>query len=198
MNGAVDAKAWDDRYRQADLVWKAEPNVFVAQHASRLSVGEAIDLGAGEGRNSVWLARNGWQVTAVDFSAVALEKAREMAVDTGVSIATVVSDALHFHPVEPVDLVLLCYLQLPDDQQVRVLRNAASWLKPGGSVLVVAHDKANVHKGHGGPPDPALCYTVEQTMAALDGLQVAVAEVARRKVDDAVALDTVVLASRPA
>lgn len=195
--GAVDASSWDDRYRQADLVWNAEPNVFVAKYASQLPVGDAIDLGAGEGRNSVWLARNGWRVTAVDFSVVALEKAMAMAVDAGVSIATEPSDALHFHPADQVDLVVLCYLQLPDEQQQRVLRNAATWVRPGGSVLVVAHDKSNVEHGHGGPPDASVCYTVENTIDALAGLDIDIAEVAKRPVGDAVALDTVVLASRP-
>jgi hypothetical protein len=137
-------------------------------------------------------------VTAVDFSSVGLRKARDMAREAEVELATVVSDAHHYSPPTPVDLVLLSYLQVPDAQQVGLLRRAGQWLQPGGVLFVVAHDKANVTHGHGGPPDPAVCYTVDQTVAALKGLRIEVAELARRPVDDHVALDTVVRAVRPA
>lgn len=196
--GAVDAKGWNDRYAEADRVWSEQPNIFVAEHLAGLTPGAAIDLGAGEGRNAVWLARLGWEVTAVDFSSVGLEKARAMARDAEVELATVVSDAHHYHPPTPVDLVLLSYLQVPDPQQVALLRRAARWLQPGGVLFVVAHDKANVTHGHGGPPDPAVCYTVDQTVSALDGLRIDIAEVATRDTDDGPALDTVVKAVRPA
>ncbi len=193
---AVDANGWNDRYAQADRVWSEQPNVFVAAHLADLTPGTAIDLGAGEGRNAVWLARRGWEVTAVDFSSVGLEKAREMARDAEVELATVVSDAHRYTPPTEVDLVLLSYLQVPDPQQVALLRRAARWLRPGGVLFVVAHDKANVTQGHGGPPDPVVCYSVEQTVSALDGLRIDTAEVATRSTDDGPALDTVVKAVR--
>ena len=192
----MDAHAWDTRYADADLVWSAEPNLFVARECADLPVGTALDLAAGEGRNAIWLARQGWDVTAVDFSAAGLAKARSMAFEAQVELATVVSDVDHYHPTTPVDLVLLSYLQVPDEHQRRILRRAAEWLQPGGAVFVVAHDKANVDNGHGGPPDPDVCYTVENTVAALAELRIEVAELAQRPVDGAVALDTVVLAVR--
>jgi SAM-dependent methyltransferase len=195
--GGVDAHGWDDRYTETDRVWSAEPNQFVAQYLADLTPGSAIDLGAGEGRNAVWLAQQGWEVTAVDFSAVGLAKARAMAFDAGVNLATEVSDVDTFNPVVPVDLVVLSYLQVPDDHQARLLRRVRKWLQPGGAVFVVAHDKANVERGHGGPPDAAVCYTVENTLAALAGLRIDVAELMQRPVAGAVALDTVVLAVNP-
>ena len=193
----MDAQGWDARYSDAELVWSGEPNQFVAQFLSDLPPGSAIDLGAGEGRNAVWLAKQGWDVTAVDFSAVGLEKARRMAFEAQVQLATVVSDAETFEPTYPVDLVLLSYLQVPDVLQARVLRRVRNWVKPGGVVLVVAHDKSNVELGHGGPPDPGVCFTVEQTVAALEGMRIDYAEVAQRPVAGAIALDTVVLAVAP-
>ncbi|HPE13849.1 MAG: class I SAM-dependent methyltransferase [Actinobacteria bacterium] len=192
----MDAQGWDDRYQDSELVWSATPNLFVAQYLSGRTPGMAVDLGAGEGRNAVWLATQGWDVTAVDFSAAGLAKARSMAFEAQVELATVVSDVDHYHPTTPVDLVLLSYLQVPDEHQRRILRRAAEWLQPGGAVFVVAHDKANVDNGHGGPPDPDVCYTVENTVAALSELRIEVAELAQRPVDGAVALDTVVLAVR--
>ncbi len=190
----MDAQGWDARYSDAELVWSQEPNQFVAQFVSELTPGSAIDLGAGEGRNAVWLARQGWDVTAVDFSAVGLEKARRMAFEAQVQLATVVSDAETFEPTYPVDLVLLSYLQVPDVLQTRVLRRIQHWVKPDGLVLVIAHDKSNVELGHGGPPDPGVCYTVEQTVAGLEGMRIDFAQVMQRRVAGAIALDTVVLA----
>ena len=66
----MDARAWDERYAAAELVWSATPNQFVATELADLPPGRALDLAAGEGRNALWLAGLGWQVTAVAFSLV--------------------------------------------------------------------------------------------------------------------------------
>ncbi len=183
----MDATAWDDRYAAQDRVWGGEPNRFVVQYLADRTPGTAIDLGAGEGRNAVWLAQQGWEVTAVDYSAVGLAKARDMAAQAQVPLATVAEDVDAYDPPVPVDLVVMAYLQLPDEQQVRLLRRVVDWLQPGGAVFVVAHDKANTV---GGPPDPGVRYSVEQTVGALVGLRIDVAEVVEREG----ALDTVALA----
>jgi SAM-dependent methyltransferase len=185
----VDAQTWDERYSAEDRVWGGEPNRFAVQYLSDLEPGAAIDLGAGEGRNAVWLAQRGWDVTAVDFSAVGLAKARAMAAESQVPLATVADDVLAFEPSMHVDLVLLSYLQIPDAAQTALLGRVATWLRPGGRVFVVAHDKANTV---GGPPDAGVRYTVEQTVAALEDLRIEVAQVVERDG----ALDTVVLARR--
>ena len=190
----MDAEGWDQRYAETDSVWGGGPNIFVERFLADRNPGTAIDLGAGEGRNAVWLAQQGWQVTAVDFSAVGLEKARDMAREAGVELATVVGDAQTYEPSFPVDLVLLSYLQIPDAHQRSLLGRARRWLQPGGVVLVVAHDKTNIDLGRGGPQDPDVCYSVEQTVDALGGLEVLVGQVMDREG----ALDTVVLAQRPA
>ncbi len=197
----MDAHDWDQRYATRDYVWTDSVNGFVEQHLSPLPAGTAVDLGGGEGRNAVWLARRGWTVTAVDFSAIAADKGRRLAEDHGVDVDFVTADALVWEPVTPVDLVVLSYLQLPGPQRRKVLQRAASWVAPGGSLLVVAHDAANVEHGHGGPPSAEVCYDLDETLAALSPLTIDVGEVARRTVplDDgtsATALDTVVLAHR--
>ena len=197
----MDSAQWDDRYSTSELIWTGRANQFVEAHLADLEPGTAIDLGAGEGRNAVWLASRGWTVTAVDFSQVGLDKAQQLAAEHGVEVATVCADATAWTPDAPADLVVLSYLQLPSEQQRLLLEHAATWLTPGGTLLVIAHDRSNVEHGYGGPPSPDVCYTVDETVAALDALEITTAEVAERHVDTAdgtkTALDTLVIAQRP-
>jgi Fe2+ or Zn2+ uptake regulation protein len=201
---ATSVERWDKRYAGREYLWNVAPNQFVERHLRELESGTAIDLAAGEGRNAVWLARQGWHVTAVDFSQAGLDKADRLAAEAGVSerVVTVNADALAWSPAEPVDLVVIAYLQLPPAQVRTALEHAAGWLRPGGRLLVVAHDRSNIEHGYGGPSDPAYCYDLAETVAALSPLEIDLAEVASRDVetDDGprTALDTLVLARRPA
>jgi len=197
----MDSAHWDERYSTSELIWTGRANQFVETHLAELEPGTAIDLGAGEGRNAVWLAARGWTVTAVDFSEVGLDKARRLADEHSVSIRTVHADATTWTPPSQVDLVVLSYLQLPGDERRTVVEHAASWVAPGGTLFVVAHDRSNVTDGYGGPPSLEVCYTVDETIGLLDGLEIEVAEVAERAVDTPdgarTALDTLVIARRP-
>ncbi|HET9718559.1 MAG TPA: class I SAM-dependent methyltransferase [Solirubrobacteraceae bacterium] len=200
----MDRHGWDRRYAEADYIWTATPNRFLVQEAAELAPGRALDLACGEGRNAVWLAERGWQVTGVDFSEVALDKARRMAEDRGVSGEWIASDLVGYTP-EPhaYDLVLVFYLQIPEDERRAALRRAAEALAPGGTLLVVAHDSANLTDGYGGPQDPLVLYSAADVVADLtgSGLDVERAEQVRRPVavdgDERIALDAVVRASRP-
>ena len=193
---------WDERYAQGDYLWDVVPNLFVERLLADLPPGEAIDLAAGEGRNAVWLARRGWRVTAVDFSRVGLDKAARLAADHDVAerVATIHADALTWHPDHPVDLVVIAYLQLPSQERRVALEHAAGWLRPGGRVLVVAHDRSNLEHGYGGPPMPEVLYDLDETVAALAGLEIELAEVAEREVETdegpRIALDALVFAKR--
>lgn len=194
---------WDERYAGREYLWDVRPNRFVERYLSGLEPGTAVDLAAGEGRNAVWLAQQGWTVTAVDFSQAGLDKAARLARDNGVAkrVITVNADALEWRPAEPVDLVVIAYLQLLPEQVRTALEHAAGWLRPGGRVLVVAHDRSNFEHGHGGPSTPDRCYSIEATVAALAGLEVETAEVVERPVETEdgteTALDTLVIARRP-
>lgn len=180
----VDADGWDARYAGADLVWSAEPNRFVVEVVDGWTPGRALDLACGEGRNAIWLAQRGWEVTAVDFSQVAIERARRLAADAGVDVDWRRDDVLA-HQADPgaFDLVLLCYLQLPGEQLVEVLRNARRALAPGGAVVVIAHARDNLEHGWGGPQDPAVLPTPDEVVSYLDGLTVERAGHVTRPVD---------------
>ncbi len=173
----MDADAWDERYAASELVWSAEPNRFVAEELADLPPGRAVDLAAGEGRNAIWLARRGWQVTAVDFSAVALDKGARLAGDTPVE--WVVGDATTWRAEQPLDLAVIAYLQLPAAERRAASRNAVESLRPGGTFLLVAHDSTNLAEGTGGPQDPAVLMTAEDVLADLDGIEVDVQRAGR-------------------
>jgi len=199
----VDRHQWDDRYASTELVWTAEANRFVVEELAGLAAGRALDLGAGEGRNAIWLAERGWQVTAVDFSAVGLAKAAKLADGRGVTgVRWVQADLREYRPEQAAyDLALLAYVHLPPDEFTALLATAASALAPGGTLLVIGHDVDNISRGHGGPQDPLVLHRVDSVVAALPGLTIHRADQARRAVltgeGERVAIDTVVRAQRP-
>lgn len=134
-----------------------------------LPAGRALDLGAGEGRNAVWLAARGWDVTAVDFSRAGLERARAMARRAGTALTTVVADLAAYQPdARAYDLVLALYVQVPAAALATVLERSSTALAPGGTFLLIGHDLANLDGGFGGPQDPAILQTAEQVTACLD------------------------------
>ena len=195
----MESQEWDNRYAGRELMWTAEPNRFVVAELQDLAPGRALDVGAGEGRNGVWLARRGWQVTAVDFSAVGLDKGRRLAKDRGVAVDWVLADVRHYQP-EPgyFQLVLIAYLQLREAELDGVLRRAATALAPGGVLLVVGHDVSNLTDGTGGPQDPAVLHTAGSITRSLGDLTVVRAERVRRPVAGSArdAVDTLVRAIR--
>jgi SAM-dependent methyltransferase len=199
----VDSAAWDARYASASgLVWTGEPNRFVVEELTDPPPGRALDLAAGEGRNAVWLAGRGWDVTAVDFSPVAIDKGRRLADARDVQVEWITADLLEYvPPTGAFNAVLVTYLHLPAPERAAVLARAADALASGGVIVVIGHDLTNLTDGTGGPPDPAILYTPEAIAAELAGLHVHRAERARRPVstqdDSSVdAIDTVVTAVR--
>jgi SAM-dependent methyltransferase len=205
----VDANEWDERYAAADLVWSAGPNVWVETITGELPPGRALDLAAGECRNALWLAERGWTVTAVDFSGVALDRAQSLAGarlgQRAEALTTIQADVVTWRP-EPraFDLVLVVYLHLPVEERTAALESAADAVAPGGTLLVVGHDLANLDGGVGGPQDPTVLCRPADVVADLapTGLQVQRADTVRRPVpqeDGSTrdALDLLVLATRP-
>ncbi len=197
----MDSAGWDSRYRASDLVWGGEPNRFVADEFTGTPPGRALDLGAGEGRNAIWLAGLGWQVTAVDFSEVAVDRARRLAEQRGATVEWVVADLRTYQPPPGVfDAVVVAYLHLLSVDLNVVLGRAAEALAPGGRILVVGHDVTNIEHGIGGPHDPRVLHTPQGIVADLPGLTVRRAERVRRPVqtEDGVvdAIDTLVTAVR--
>ncbi len=195
---------WNQRYAAKEFIWTAEANRFVAEETASLAPGKALDLAAGEGRNAVWLAEQGWQVQAVDLSDVAIDKARQLAAARNVAdrIDFRAADLRDYAPQEKgFDLVMLIYLQLSQAELSPIVERAVRAVAPGGTFLLVAHDSSNLEHGYGGPQNPDVLYTAEQIIPALEEqFDIERAGVAERpvKTDDGVkvALDCLVRARR--
>jgi SAM-dependent methyltransferase len=197
------AEQWDERYRSAELMWGAPPNRWVVQEVLDLVPGRALDLACGEGRNALWLAGRGWQVSAVDFSAVALDKGRTLESRQDPSaprVSWLHGDARTYRGAAPVDLALLCYLHLAPPDWTATLTRAADALAPGGTLLVIGHDSTNIVAGVGGPQDPSVLYTAADIVADLAGRALVIdrAQAVYRPVEgaDRPAIDALVRAHR--
>lgn len=177
-----DSEFWDRRFR--DHPWPSTPDPLLVAEVERLPPGRALDMGSGPGRNSLWLARQGWTVTAVDASTVGLEQAAQAAAAEGLALTTQYGDVLRWAaPAPSYELVVLANLHVHQVDLPGVLDRLSAALVPGGHLFVVGHDLANL--GRHGPQDPDLLLTVDRLTAALpDSVTVERVERVTRARDD--------------
>ena len=190
---------WDARYAWVDDVWDEANRLLVAEVAE-LQPGRALDLACGQGRNAIWLATHGWEVTGVDFSEVAVATALARAERDALPATFVCADLLDYEPnAGAYDLVLLLYLHVPAIERRHILAKAASAVRPGGTFILVGHDLANMAEGVGGPSDASLLYAPDQIARELPELEIEKAEGVLRDVDgeERDAIDAMVRARRP-
>jgi SAM-dependent methyltransferase len=193
----MTAADWDERYA-AGRQWSDEPNALAASLLTGVPPGRALDVAAGEGRMSLWLAALGWRVTALDFSSTGLDRGRARAAERGLEVDWQVADVTTAELGEQAqDLVLVLYLHLPRPALEAVLERCAAAVAPGGRLLVLGHDRDNLVRGVGGPPDASVLYDVELLRAVADGLEVERVEQVERPVGEQVAVDTLLVAHRP-
>lgn len=163
---------WDERYNSAEYAFGTEPNDFLVSAVDRLPGGRILCLGEGEGRNAVWLAERGFDVTAVDASRVGLDKALRLAEERGVTLKTVHAD-LDDYVIEPMawDAVVSIFCHLPPPLRRRVHGDVVGGLKPGGAFLLEAYTPAQLSFGTGGPPTLELMMDLETLRRELEGLE---------------------------
>ena len=205
----MSSEMWDERYSASELVWSSTPNQQVAEFASTLSPGSALDFGGGEGRNALWLAEQGWDATVLDFSQVGLDRAQQLA---GSRLTPAQQARFHTRRADAAsdsvspktfDLVIVAYLQLAADERRSAMRTAASAVREDGYLFVIAHDSANLLAGYGGPQDPTVLYTAADLADDVSdsGLHVIRADAVKRTVDvqgvDRTAIDALLIARRP-
>jgi SAM-dependent methyltransferase len=167
-----DAAAWDERYAGGGFEFGEAPNRYLGSLAPRLLPGmRALAVGDGEGRNGVWLARQGLAVTSLDWSATGLAKARALAARHGVALDTVVADAAAWAwPEAAFDLIVWIFVHLPPADRAAAA-GAVRALAPGGLLALECFTPAQEGRRSGGPKDSSLLWSrpiVETVFAALE------------------------------
>lgn len=163
---------WDQNFSIAGYKYGTAPNAFLVEQAHRLpSASDVLVPGDGEGRNSVWLAQQGHRVTAMDSSAVGLQKARALAVERGVPLLTVLEDLADWTPAPAsVDAVVLTFVHLPVAIRASAHQRLALALRPGGWMLLEAFHPLQLAHTSGGPKASEMLYTLDLLRADFAGL----------------------------
>ncbi|MGD9690026.1 MAG: class I SAM-dependent methyltransferase [Phycisphaerales bacterium] len=165
---------WNDRYASNETVYGAEPNEFLSGMAGRFPKrGRALEIGAGEGRNALFLASLGLEVLAVDQSEVGMAKAQRLARERGLRLETRAADLSDFDAdAGSFDVVCSIFVHLPTPLRAAVHARVKSWLKPGGVYVLEAYGPEQLGRDTGGPKDPSLIVPLDVLVRELDGLRI--------------------------
>jgi len=178
---------WDERYRSAGRLWSGQPNPQLVAQIAGLPPGDALDAGSGEGADAIWLASRGWAVTAVDVSAVALDRAAAHAAAEGVHVSWQREDLLTWDPGPGrFDLVMAQFMHLPNPELQSLHDRLATAVRPGGTLLIVAHHPDDLRVNVGRTGHVALFPSAEQLAATLDpgSWEIVVADAVSRPATD--------------
>lgn len=163
--------SWDKRYSEEQFAYGVKPNEFFKSEIEKLNPGRALFLGEGEGRNSVYAATLGWKIDAVDFSTSAKEKALRLAEENKVKINYTVTDLENYQFLKSkYDVVVMIFLHLPKELNIKIFSNAISALKSGGRLLIETFSKNQINNSSGGPKDPELLFSEEELLKLTYGL----------------------------
>jgi SAM-dependent methyltransferase len=175
--------AWDERYSGEDWAFGTEPNDFLRQEAHRIPPGRVLCIGEGEGRNSTFLAEQGYEVVGVDQSQVGMDKAQALAQERGVFVETVVSSIEDFDLTEEEwQGIVSIFFHLPPELRKKVHRSVAGGLAHGGVLILEAFTPRQLEYGTGGPTDPHRLVTLSLLEEELDGLEFLLAQEVEREI----------------
>jgi SAM-dependent methyltransferase len=164
---------WDERYSAAEYAYGTEPNDFLKSVAHRIPPGPVLCLAEGQGRNAGYLASLGYDVLAVDQSAIGLERARALAVSRGVTVDTRVADLASFEIAPDTwSGIVAIFAHLPPPLRARVFGAAVRGLAPGGAFVLEAYTPKQLEYRTGGPQDVSLLMTLDALRAELAGLRI--------------------------
>jgi len=174
---------WDARYTEPGFAFGTEPNDFLREQAHHLPRGRVLCLAEGEGRNAVWLAAQGFAVTAVDVSRIGLDKAQRFARERGMRISTVLCDLAAF-TIEPGAWqgIVSIFAHVPAETRRRVHAAVPVGLAPGGVLLLEGYRPAQIGRGTGGPADDARMLDLARLREELPGLEWLLARELEREV----------------
>ncbi|MBM9578441.1 class I SAM-dependent methyltransferase [Leptospira sp. 201903070] len=163
--GSMNPEFWNQRYASEEWVYGLRENDFLREEISRFKKGSSVlDLASGEGRNSLFLARQGFQVTAVDQSAVGMDKLKKQSRLEGLSVTCIESDVLAFQTNQKFDAVVITFLHLSPSQRKKLFRMLPSFLSSEGILIAEwFHPDQRVRNyPSGGPEDPNFMVTLEE------------------------------------
>jgi SAM-dependent methyltransferase len=165
---------WDQRYSGDDLAYGQAPNDFLAIMADQLpNFGHALDIGAGEGRNALFLASRGLSVLAVDQSEVGMQKAQRLAEERGLRLRTQAADLQDFDAEHnSFDVISSIFVHLPATLRASVHKRIGAWLKPGGMFVLEAYAPDQIERDTGGPKDSSLLASLEVILGELNELEI--------------------------
>ncbi len=187
----LDEAFWEERYASSRALWSGDPNPQLVAEAEGLTPGRALDVGCGEGRDAIWLAGRGWEVTGIDISTTALARARGHAEEAGADVASRTewawADITTYDPGDALfDLVSVQYVHLPSALRDDVHRRLARAVAPGGILLIATHDRSDLDTTVGRPPFPDFFATAREVADALpaEAWEVLVADTRPRTATD--------------
>lgn len=166
------SQMWEDRYDTSDYVYGVEPNDFLREALNNIEVGDALCLADGEGRNGVYLATLGHNVTSVDFSETGMAKASQLATDSGVKLSTIVADLAEFDfGVNKWNLIVSIFAHTDPSIRKQIHSSIAKALRPGGYFVLEAYTPDQLGRGTGGPPNAELMMTLDGLRSELKELE---------------------------
>ena len=173
----MSGMSWDERYSETDFAYGTEPNSFLVEVLSEIPRGRVLCLCEGEGRNAVYLAEQGYTVTAVDASSVGMAKAQRLAVERGVSIETIVSDLGDFViPTNTFDAIVSIFCHVPRSLREQIHQQVIHGLKINGVLVLEAYVPRQLEYATGGPPTAELMMDLQSLKVELEGLELLHAE----------------------
>lgn len=177
---------WNERYQTEEFVYGQNPNDFLAFAIKQIKPeGRLLSLGEGEGRNAIFLAKSGFDVTALDLSEVGLAKALRLAEKEGVSIQTIVADlSIHTIPAESYDVVVSIFCHLPPNLQKLVNAEIVNALKPGGFLILEGFSKEQLAFNSGGPRSSEMLMDLDEMLDQLSGLSFVIARKFERQLSE--------------
>lgn len=176
---------WDDRYQTEEYVFGTEPNDFLVEVADRISSGTVLCLADGEGRNGVFLASKGHDVTSVDASGVALNKAKQLAEKRGVEMTLVKADLGDYDlGIEAWDCCVSIFFHMPPEMRRAMHHRVAQSIRPGGYLVLEAYTPAQLGFGTGGPPVVEMLQTLELLREDFAGMEFIIAREVEREVHE--------------
>ena len=156
-------KMWDERYSQTDLIYGKEPNQYFKEIIDTLEPGKLFMPGDGEGRNSIYAAKYNWKVTSVDFSSVAINKAKYYSEHDDVNVEIINSDLLEYkYPQNYYDATGIIFLHLQSPEKEIIHENIVDSIKPGGSVIIEVFSNDQLRHSSGGPRNKNALYSIEE------------------------------------